>query len=506
MPVNLASSRPAPRSRGTYLATALCAAAVAALVLAVAQGCGDADVAASGAFRHRGVIEGFYGRPYTTAERVRLVRLIGARGMNAYVYAPKSDPKHRDEWRAPYTAEELAGFAELADAGEAAGVRIYFAISPGITYRAGDPDDFRRLAEKLASVHAAGVRGFALLFDDIFDANADALQRPSFQAELTARVAELVAGYGDGSDLWFIGHLYGGRAEQFVDATIDPRIFLYPHPPAAYYDAYAAIVPPEIPILWTGPDVISRTLRRDEARAFRDFARRPVIVWDNFPANDIFGSDLFMGPYLGRDRDLDRAVDGIVLNVMTQPAATLVAVATGADYLRDPRGYDPEASWRAAIADVGGADAEVLGRFVALHRGHPFLEGAIEAPELGARIAAAFGASAGEGDRAALRGMLEDIALLEADVAAMRDLALATDVAPWAAKATMLARASLAGLDAVAGAGSEGNYRALRAEAERRPQLVARDTVAPAVEAITGPGNEVDRFGDLFAAIDAELR
>ena len=36
-------------------------------------------------FRTRGVIEGFYGRPYSWDERATLVRFIGARDMNTYV-------------------------------------------------------------------------------------------------------------------------------------------------------------------------------------------------------------------------------------------------------------------------------------------------------------------------------------------------------------------------------------------------------------------------------------
>ena len=36
------------------------------------------------------------------------------RGMTDYVYAPKDDPKHRERWRDPYDADELAGFERFA--------------------------------------------------------------------------------------------------------------------------------------------------------------------------------------------------------------------------------------------------------------------------------------------------------------------------------------------------------------------------------------------------------
>jgi hyaluronoglucosaminidase len=45
-------------------------------------------------------------------------------------------------------------------------------------------------------------------------------------------------------------------------------------------------------------------------------------------------------------------------------AASLIPFATIADYLRDPEGYEPEASWRRAMRDVvGEADLEAFALF-----------------------------------------------------------------------------------------------------------------------------------------------
>ena len=46
-----------------------------------------------------GVIEGFYGTPWTWDERALVCRGIAAAGGDTYVYAPKDDPLHRDRWR-----------------------------------------------------------------------------------------------------------------------------------------------------------------------------------------------------------------------------------------------------------------------------------------------------------------------------------------------------------------------------------------------------------------------
>jgi hyaluronoglucosaminidase len=48
------------------------------------------------AMRVRGVVEGFYGEPWTHRARLRQLDFYGAHKMNTYVYAPKDDPYHRE--------------------------------------------------------------------------------------------------------------------------------------------------------------------------------------------------------------------------------------------------------------------------------------------------------------------------------------------------------------------------------------------------------------------------
>lgn len=486
------------------------AALVALAATALLAACSDrAAPESSSPFRHRGVIEGFYGEPYDTATRARIIRFIGARGMNAYVYAPKNDPLHRDEWRVPYAEEQLADFGELARVGRDSGVRLYFAIAPGITYDRDDPADFERLADKLRRVHERGVTGFALLFDDLLDPSSTALD-PELQAGLTARVAELVASFGPDTDLWFIGHVYTGLAD---DLRANRGLFasLSPQPPQVYYDAYADLVPPQLPLMWTGPGVFSARLTRRDAQDFRDFASgRPLVIWDNFPVNDSIARELFLGPYSGRDPDLAEAIDGVVLNLMSQPIAGLIAVATAAEYFADPATYDAEAAWRRALTDVGGvAGTAALELFAAQHRGHPVLAGADEASELGRRIAAAFpGADSDPARLAELRTLLGELAANRQELlATIDDTALLAEIAPWSEKLTALAAAGLEGLDALAGTGDAARYRAARDAASSQPLAVAQTLSNSGLAVLSGGvvNPPVDRFADLFAAIDARL-
>ena len=51
----------------------------------------------------RGFIEGYYGNPWSTEDRVNLMKWGGYYKLNAYFYAPKDDPKHRTQWDVLYT-------------------------------------------------------------------------------------------------------------------------------------------------------------------------------------------------------------------------------------------------------------------------------------------------------------------------------------------------------------------------------------------------------------------
>ena len=50
----------------------------------------------------RGIVEGFYGKPWNFDIRVDMLKFCGEYNLNSYIYAPKDDPYHRDKWREPY--------------------------------------------------------------------------------------------------------------------------------------------------------------------------------------------------------------------------------------------------------------------------------------------------------------------------------------------------------------------------------------------------------------------
>jgi hypothetical protein len=55
-----------------------------------------------------GVIEGFYGRPWSKNQRLELLDHMSSwKGLNTFIYSPKDDKKHRAHWRALYDRDEV---------------------------------------------------------------------------------------------------------------------------------------------------------------------------------------------------------------------------------------------------------------------------------------------------------------------------------------------------------------------------------------------------------------
>jgi hyaluronoglucosaminidase len=305
------------------------------------------------AFEIRGIVEGFYGTPWTHDQRLDAIRFIGERGMNTFVYAPKDDAMMRRDWGTPYSSDDLERIGALVDACGDAGVDFVYCISPGLSIRYSSDADVARLIAKLEAVRALGVRRFGLLLDDIparlqhDDDVAAFASLPEAQSRLANRVAEALRKDGEPCSLIVCPTIYWGTGEE-------PDIV-----------ELAQLLHDDIDLFWTGRTICSPWIDTEEAERFaRATGRRPV-YWDNYPVNDVaMGHELHVGPYRGRAADLDRAALGVIANGMDRYESSKIAFATIADYLWAPGTYDPEASWRTAISDVAGAaDADAYRDF-----------------------------------------------------------------------------------------------------------------------------------------------
>lgn len=293
----------------------------------------------------RGVVEGFYGKPWSHADRLSTLKWMGKHGMNLYIYAPKDDPYHRDKWREPYPAEDMKRFAELAKAGDRDGVLVMVAISPGPTMRYSDPSDVKALLDKIDALNAAGIHRFAIFLDDI----APELQH----AEDKAAYPELGAAHVDLLNK-VIAHLRArGLDKPFV--TVGQEYWNLNETP--YKKAMREDLDPGVLMMWTGEGVLTRTLTPAMVYRFTEVYGRPPFLWDNFPVNDYAPSRLQMGPLMHRG-DVGSLVSGFTLNPMNQAVASRLGLFTGAKYLKNTADYKPWTAWEAARREVFGASPE----------------------------------------------------------------------------------------------------------------------------------------------------
>jgi hyaluronoglucosaminidase len=271
----------------------------------------------------KGVIEGFYGPPWSHEERLDLIRFSADEGFDTWVHAPKDDPFHRAKWREPYPDDELARMGELVAECGRVGLEFAYAIAPGLSIDYESEDDFAALKAKCEQVRSVGVRTFQLLWDDIESRDGEGQARVSnrFAAEIEQPGPLVICpvGYANTEDTPYRRSLSG---------PLDPQIVLY----------------------WTGPEVVSHAIAREELDvAVHRFGGRELLIWDNYPVNDFAVEKLFLGPLLGRDpRLFDGRCAGLIANAMVQAVPSKLALATIADFLRDPHGYDPHASFERA--------------------------------------------------------------------------------------------------------------------------------------------------------------
>ena len=140
----------------------------------------EAEVSDEPTMATRGTIEGFYGNPWTHEDRLSQIEFYGDYKMNTYIYAPKDDPYHREQWREPYPQSEMDRMQELIDTANESKVDFVFALSPGIDIQFGGEAgeaDYQALVNKCQSLYDMGVRSFAIFFDDI--SNKDGVAQAS---------------------------------------------------------------------------------------------------------------------------------------------------------------------------------------------------------------------------------------------------------------------------------------------------------------------------------------
>jgi hyaluronoglucosaminidase len=303
-------------------------------------------------FPMRGVIEGFYGPPWSHEERLDLIRFCAQHDLNTWVHAPKDDPYHRSKWREPYPEDELARLGELVTLCHKLEVDFAYAIAPGLDICYSHESEWERLLAKVEQLRSVGVLDFQLLWDDV----EHTLHCPEDE-ELYGQ-AERPTGAAQAP----FSNRFAQEIEQPGPLVVCPMAYAATGD-GPYRRSFAPHLDDGIVLYWTGPEVVSLAIHRDELdMSVHRYAGHEHLLWDNFPVND-FGSEIrYLGPLRGRDPNLLHGkLRGIIANAMVQAVPSKLALATMADWARDPFGYDMLASYERALREHGAEVLEALG-------------------------------------------------------------------------------------------------------------------------------------------------
>ncbi len=308
-------------------------------------------------FEMRGYIEGFYGPTWEHSKRISVMRLMAKYGMNTYFYAPKDDAFHREKWRELYPEDQLGALQTLYLTATDNFFDFYWCIGPGLSYCYTSDEDFKLLVDKIKSIYAIGVRNFGLLLDDIpweFQYDEDAEKYDSIvdaHIDLVNRTYNELKSFDSNIKLTVCPTQYSGDENGY------------------YISKFGKKTPTDVKMFWTGQEICSRVLTvRESAELLRSTDHRPLF-WDNYPVNDCeMFHEMHMGALIGRDKDLYKACEGLISNVMEYAECSKIPLMTVADYLWNPTEYDPDASLENAYFEILGEKTESF-RYFADHLG-----------------------------------------------------------------------------------------------------------------------------------------
>ena len=298
----------------------------------------------------RGVVEGFYGTPWSHKARLSLIDFYGRYKMNTYIYGPKDDPYHSSpDWRKPYPEDEAADIKELVEACRANYVDFVWAIHPGQDIKWNE-EDYAALVAKFEDMYALGVRAFAIFFDDISGDGAN----PYRQVELLNRLGEEFV------------KVKGDVAPLIICPTDYNRSWANPTERGSLA-VYGRELDPSVRVFWTG-DYVCSDLTPATLEWVGSRIQRPALYWWNFPVTDYCRHIVMQGPVYGLDQTLTAEnLCGFVSNPMEHAEASKLALYGVADYTWNIEDYDPHANWERGLGVLAGEDAGEAYRTFAIH-------------------------------------------------------------------------------------------------------------------------------------------
>ncbi|MCB1842677.1 MAG: beta-N-acetylglucosaminidase domain-containing protein, partial [Halioglobus sp.] len=191
-----------------------------------------------------GIIEGFYGKPWSHASRLAYAPILSRAGLNTCLYCPKGDPWLRRQWQERWPQQQWQELQELSKAYAAAGVAWGVGLSPFALYQRYGAHQRQQLRDKVGQLEALGAPILAVLFDDM-PGDVDAL------ADRQAEIVSDIAAWLPQTRLMMCPTYYS------FDPVLERHFGTMP---AGYWARLGTLVPAAVDVFWTGNTVCSATI------------------------------------------------------------------------------------------------------------------------------------------------------------------------------------------------------------------------------------------------------
>lgn len=292
----------------------------------------------------RGFVEGFYGYPWSFEDRLSLISDSSKFKMNTYIYAPKDDPYHKDQWREPYPADKAEELRQLAKEAKKDNVSFCWSAHPGYGWNYNSDADHNALMAKFEQLYDLGVRQFGISYDDL-----SGYTNGTQHAQVINRInEEFVKAKGDVKPLIVVATRYCNGWGPDMQS---------------YFKPFMETLDEDVVVMWTGANTMSPiTKEAYEWPKQQTGVDRDLAAWWNYPVNDYCDGKLMMSPLENLDNDVDN-LSGFFLNPMSQAEASKVAIISGADYSWNVSAFEKMSSWKRAIKELVPDANEEFERF-----------------------------------------------------------------------------------------------------------------------------------------------
>lgn len=284
---------------------------------------------------YSGVIEGFFGREWSWADRASYATFLAENRFDFYIYAPKGDRYLRSLWNQDWPEATWRELHELRELYRQKKVAFGLGLSPfdvQQNYDEAAREALRRKTEKLNELDSDIL---CILFDDM---SGDVENLATIQSDMAALIA---------------GHSCARRhivcPSYYSDDPVLEKVF--GKAPHGYLRDLGRLLDPQLDIFWTGPLVCSTEYPREHLEEVAERLGRKPFLWDNYPVNDGAKKSKHLHLLPFRQHQGAELIAGHAINPMNQPWLSRLPLLSFAASYGEP--YLPVGALREALQAAG---------------------------------------------------------------------------------------------------------------------------------------------------------